>query len=653
MRLRFSTPAGKKSILALLLFTFVIMTTKANPGDTTWVTVWNLRKLTQHGNYDTVAVFPTNKQYRKIRLHYILGRYACPPNTQYCGSWDYTTMIHARPAGKDSVEIARIITPYATDWLQQNKKHDYVVEVTDYASVLDGSTAMRFRYEGYSWGFTITLKIEFIEGTPPMDALQVKNIYDGYFPYGNSANPIENYLVPKTFTYTSPATRLFVKNSVSGHGSDNFGCGEFCSKWYQLKLNNNNIAQQQLWRADCGLNHVYPQTGTWIYNRSNWCPGAVVWPIYHDLKGLVTANTVFTVNVDMQPYSIASPSGGYNFVSQLIHYGPPNHVRDVSIEDIAAPTNNENYFRNNPRCSNPLITIRNTGTDTVKNVVFEYGMKGETPATYTWTGALPFLATTEAVFPPSASVLTYSVSKTFTVKILSVNDISSDDNIWNNTYQSVTKAVSVFPKSFVVKHFTNNNAFENTWTIYDEFDNVIATRNMMAPATLYADTILDLTPGCYRISIDDTGCDGLSWWANPGQGSGYLRLDYVNANNSIFMSPTDFGCNYTKYFSVAAPSPPPVDTTSVAEGQALTDAVDVFPNPVSNVAYLRIDINQRQEISYTITDLSGRTLAEEQLGPVMAGYHSIETGALGNGVYLMNVRFANGSVVSKKMVIQK
>src|ERR1041384_8127326 len=120
-----------KSLTILILFA-ISHKTEAAPGDTTWVTVLNLRTLDHYGNYDTSAVFPTGITWRKIRMHYILGRYSCPGNPQYCGSWDYTTEMYAMPANADTLEIARIITPYATDWLAKNKKHDYVVEVTDY-----------------------------------------------------------------------------------------------------------------------------------------------------------------------------------------------------------------------------------------------------------------------------------------------------------------------------------------------------------------------------------------------------------------------------------------------------------------------------------------------------------------------------------------
>jgi hypothetical protein len=129
----------KKIIFCVLVSMLSIPEIFASPGDTTWVTIYNLRKITQWGNYDTSVVLPSGKTYRKIRLHYILGRYACPSGTQYCGSWDYTTQVYAKPANADTVEIARIITPYATDWLTTNRSNDFTVDVTDYASILDGN----------------------------------------------------------------------------------------------------------------------------------------------------------------------------------------------------------------------------------------------------------------------------------------------------------------------------------------------------------------------------------------------------------------------------------------------------------------------------------------------------------------------------------
>lgn len=93
----------KKIVIYFLLTIAIAPELFANPGDTTWVTIYNLRKITQWGNYDTSAVLPTGKTYRKIRLHYILGRYACPSGTQYCGSWDYTTQVYVKPPSADTM----------------------------------------------------------------------------------------------------------------------------------------------------------------------------------------------------------------------------------------------------------------------------------------------------------------------------------------------------------------------------------------------------------------------------------------------------------------------------------------------------------------------------------------------------------------------
>lgn len=641
--------AIRKFLLVLLFAEFFNLSSFANPGDTTWVTVYNLRKLTQYGNIDTTAIFPTGKTYRKIRLHYILGRYLCPGNPQYCGSWDYTTQIFARPANNDSVEIAKVITPYASDWYSKNKSHDFVIDVTDYSSVLQGTTGMRFDYEGYSWGFTITLKLEFIEGTPAMEAVKVKNIYSGYFPFGNSTNPIENYLVPKTFSYTAPTDRVFVKNSISGHGADNQNCAEFCNKYYALHLNSTQIATRQLWRNDCGENHVYPQTGTWVYDRGNWCPGAVVWPIYHDLTSLTSANTPFTVNIDMQPYS-GSGTAGYNYESQLIHYKAPAHNLDVSIEDIVAPNKDENYFRNNPRCSNPIIKIKNTGTDTVKSVIFSYGVSGGTVLTHTWTGSLAFLQETEAVLPPSLPVLSNTVNATFEVSVTAVNGTTGDDDLFNNIYRSTFVPTSIFPENLVVRFMTNNVSGENLWTLYDEYDTPLVSNSPLSNATVHRDTILGLPPGCYKFHIEDYGCNGIGWWAAPSAGNGALRFESaVTPNGLIYNFPIDFGCSFTKYFRVVAPG----STVGLNSLTEMSNIIEVFPNPAADQVFIKLDLSHSQNVNYVITDVNGRIVREKTLTNTQVAYETISISDLSAGIYLVQVRLADQSTVTKKLVISK
>lgn len=649
----------KKILFSLLVAISIMPEAFASPGDTTWVTIYNLRKITQWGNYDTSAVLPTGKTYRKIRLHYILGRYACPSGTQYCGSWDYTTQVYAKPANADTVEIARVITPYATDWLTTNRKHDFMVDVTDYASVLNGNIDFRYKYDGYSWGFTLTLKLEMIEGTPPMEALSVKNIYDGYFSYGNTSSPIENYLIEKPFLYNSPVTKAFVKNTISGHGSDDNGCGEFCSKYYDLKINGSAVSQKQLWKSDCGLNNISPQTGTWLYERANWCPGQIVYPITHDISSLTSPASSFSVDVDMEPYTSPTQSntGGYNIVSQLISYSAPNFNSDVSIEDIISPNNDPNYARSNTICVNPKIKIKNTGTNQITQLVFNYSITGGAASTYTWTGNLNFLEEVIVELGPTLPLYNGNLTNQFNVEIAQVNGAAGDQNTFNNTYKSTYNSVKVYPNQFIVNFVTNaapsaiNPGYnEAHWTIKDANGNIVASRINNLNSKVFKDTV-NLPDGCYTFTMDDDGCDGLSWWAyqyyTPNPGSGSIKFTKLGIPVVLKNFNGDFGCQTSERFMTSSL------VTTVNETEIKT-SIELFPNPASSNINLFLEVKDVQSMNYSIVDVTGKEMKSGELNVNGSELYPINIEDLSAGMYFMICRFGKtDEPVTKKFVIDK
>lgn len=629
----------------------------ANPGDTTWVTIFDTKKITHYGNFDTTSVLPSGKTFRKIRLHYILGRYACPAGTQYCGSWDYTTKLMALPPGQDTVEIARVITPYATDWLSTNRKHDYIIDVTEYSPVLFGNLDFRYKYEGYSWGFTVTLKLEMIEGTPPMNSIQVKNIYDGYYAYGKTADPIENHLVEKPFLYNSPISKVYVKNVISGHGSDDTQCSEFCSKYYNLKVNGSQIAQKQLWRSDCGKNDIYPQTGTWLYERANWCPGNVVVPITHDITSLTSAASTFSVDLDMEPYTAptqTNATAGYGYACQLIYYSVPNFTTDVAIEDIIAPTADPNYFRSNNVCSNPRIKIKNTGSSNVTSIVFNYNLKGGAVYTYTWTGNLSFMEETVVDFAASVAMFNGNESNEFQVNISGVNGSVGDDNIDNNTYSSKFNDPKVYPNKFVVYFKTNNASSptnspynETNWKIIDQNGTVVASRLNNANNTTKTDTV-DLPDGCYTFLTDDDGCDGISWWVYPyystNPGTGILRFSSVSSPLVYKNFNGDFGCQIIERFTVGY-------NLSVKEENLQENNFQIFPNPASESINLLFDVKEYQDVDYRIMDVSGKEVINGSFTNISSINYLITSENLSNGIYFINCQFSKGASITKKIVI--
>lgn len=629
----------------------------AAPGDTTWVTVYENRKIDHYGNFDTTAVLPAaGKRYRKIRMHYILGRYNCAPGDQYCGSWDYTTLVYAKPANADTVELARIITPYATDW-NINRKHDYVVDVTDYAPILQGNLGMQYQYEGYSWGFTLTLKIEFIEGIPPMDAIAAKNVYDGYFAYGKTSDPIESHLTPKNFQYSAPAANAYLKNIISGHGMDNTGCGEFCSKYYQQMVNGSLLEQKQLWKSDCGLNDVYPQTGTWVFDRANWCPGEEVYPIYHDISGVTNPGTPFEVNMDFEAYTSPNQSntGGYNVVSQLITYKAPNHALDASIEDIIAPNSDPNHARSNSVCNNPIIKIKNTGTTPLTSLAIEYKLEGGSPATYNWTGNLAFMQEEIVDLGPANDIFANNSSNQFSVRFTNVNGQANDENALNDTYKSTFVHVKSYPSKFRVYLKTNNGSDpsnpainETSWNIKDASGTVVYSRENNQNGEIYIDT-LDLPTGCYTFEVNDANCDGISWWYYPNYpvnpGTGQLRFIRETSQGVLKSFSGDFGCQLKESFTVGYV----LDVEELDKSQQ--QKFELFPNPASGNIQLLFEKQDNKNIKYQIADVSGKVIKSDNLKQTKSAVHTVETTEFKDGIYFINCSFEDGTSVSQKFII--
>ena len=57
------------------------------------------------------------------------------------------------------------------------------------------------------------------------------------------------------------------------------------------------------WDSDCGENPIYPQGGTWIYDRANWCPGKRAQTFDHEISNYITSSDSVEINVNFQSYS--------------------------------------------------------------------------------------------------------------------------------------------------------------------------------------------------------------------------------------------------------------------------------------------------------------------------------------------------------------
>lgn len=642
---------------ALLLSILLLHKTNAAPGDTTWVQAQNDVQLDYYNDFDANVTFPNGSvTYSKIIMLFTLGKYQCPTGTQYCGDWDYTIQNYLMTA-TDTIELSRLITPYAnasyprTPW---SWKEHYYFDVTDFYPLLKNNVAIRLSYHNYSGGFTGNIRFAFIEGTPPRNVTGIKKLWEGSFNYGDPAAPIDNYITPATLTAPAGTQYGELKFTVTGHGSDNTGCSEFCSKYYQVKQNNVSIAQKQIWKADCGYNDLYPQSGTWIYDRANWCPGQQVLPATYKLNS-ITAGTNYIADVDFQSYTrsgTGTPS--YTVSGRIVYYGAFNNNLDAEIKNIIAPSNYEGYFRSNPICGKPVVRIRNTGATTISTVSFQYGITGQTMQTHTVTG-LSLASLEEATITlPELSLLTTIPGgmNEFAVTIQQVNG-ATDNYTINNTLKTVFTTAPDWPAEFTVVIKSNNFGTQTSWRIEDLAGNIIIQRNPASPQTTYRDTITSLSNGCYRLVVTDAGCDGLYWWANASStGTGWIYViksdgTYVPFTNGLPLYPStlsqDFGCGFTQYFRIAG------GIITAAPDISNDFTVVLSPNPFTEALYLKLSAVRPQHGIINLYNMKGQALYTKNVN-ILTGANSITIDGLAKlmpGVYMVVIDLGGQKIVKK------
>ncbi len=554
--------------------------------------------------YKRWGVFPSkNIPIRKIVLHVKFG---CPDSMR-CADWDYLDFIKIKRVGgakgedKD-FEIARMLTPYggafAKDW-----KFNWEVDVTDFSLLLRDSVEIEYNHTGWEpkdRGWKITLDFEIIKGMPVAVPISIQKIYSGAFLYGDSAQSIEEKLPSVDFIRNTGADFAKFRVLHTGHGaSPGDYCGEFCSKNRMIYFNNDLIDKRSIWKK-CGDNPLYPQAGTWLYDRAHWCPGYLQIPDEY-LLPLTQANN--SINIDMEPYKVNKSEAVENITAYIIQYKKAATQNDVAILDVVAPTNKLAHARKNPVCANPVITIKNNGKRNLTSLKINYGTRGFKSKTYNWRGNLAFAQTTEIVLP--GAVDAKSGDNYFTVSLSSPNnkrDEFADDNSMGSTFVKAP----VHNGKLVVVFKTNNEPADNSWKITDASGKTLYSRGFDSTQKnmTFKDTVL-LPSGCYQFFVNDTSGNGLEFWANGRGGRGFVRLQDTSGNLvKTFIS--DFGNSIIYNFSVS--------NNSSEWAAANTEAsIELYPTRTTGKTELEYFSGEAKDVKVQIITDEGAKLVEEHL----------------------------------------
>ena len=573
------------------------------------------------------GVFPSpDKSIRRIMMNLTLAY----PEDRAIAHWDYMDRVKILRQGgingKDiNSEIGRMLTPYGSNF-KEDWSFTWSLDVTDFQAFLRDSVEIEYIHSGYEspdLGWDLTIDFDVTYGPAVTDFIAVERMWDGNFQYGNPENPIEKQLAPMKIATAEGAAFGRFRIQHTGHGMDRpSGCSEFCSRWRELVFDGEVVDHRDMWK-ECGDNPLYPQGGTWIFDRAYWCPGDLQQP---DIIDIPLSNQEHTIDLDMEPFTannIDQPKE--QITSYFFQYGAPNALNDVRIEEIIAPNIRDNYNRFNPRAFTPVVKIRNLGKEDLKSLDINYKTIGFAEKTYHWQGNLGFYEAVIISLP--GEIDAKSGRNHFSVSLDEPNG-AADEWEDDNNLEVAFETVPTIPTKFVVEFLTNNRPKDNWLHIVNNaYDTLYAkTPDMLDSATTYIDT-LELAEGYYFMELVDTAGDGLEFWFLADAGYGRLRLKDTEGK-LIHLFESD--CGNGQFYAFRTDAGFEVDTTI----EILS--VNIYPRMVKDYATVYTATNKSSTLKIRITK-DGEYVETHEFTNIKDAQTGLDLRHLEEGRYVMEI----------------
>lgn len=500
----------------------------------------------------------------------------------------------------DRYELNRFITMYGIQLTLGTDGWTWVVDVTDWAPLLRDSVEL----EAGNWQELLDMKFVFIEGPAPRDVKRVERVWDT----NQSLSNFDQAVTTRTIQKLPGEEGWKLLTTNTGHQFDNpFYCAEFCNNLQTVEVNGQGISTWDILQ-ECADNPLYPQGGTWIYDRAGWCPGMNSTTKEFELTPHVGTGDTFDLDYDIE----YNDYGNYVFFGTLIGYGAPNQQVDPEIDMITAPSDWKIHSRWNPICDEAKFVLRNKGAQELTHVKIEYGVIGGATETFDWSGSLGFMEREEVSLTYHDPIMYNGSAQeqlTFFIRLVSTND-GTDENTSNNEAHSTFHRPVVYGYSnldenrLIIQLKTNNANTETSYTLYDMAGNVVFERSDFPLAnTTYRDT-LAINAGCYLFHLKDLDDDGLDFFAND-DGAGNCKFDRIQGLDFINFE-RDFGKEIKHHFYWNT------NAVSVEESPRVSSGLRVFPNPGTSA--FTLDITGFDRVcNLEAYDVQGRLIHQERL----------------------------------------
>lgn len=540
-------------------------------------------------------------------------------------------------------EIVSFITPYGNGLDLGPDGVMWTIDVTDFLPILKGPKRMSIEGVG-NYQEEMDLRFLFIEGIPPRDVISIQQLWpimsESSVWYSNGLPSIlnNNVFEPRSLILDPNADMFKIRSAITGHGQN----GEFVARWHYVNINSGSQEfRWQVWK-ECAEMPVYPQGGTWLYDRAGWCPGMPTDVQHFSLDGLVNPGDSIEVDYGMDQISNTSDAD-YRIANQLVTYGAPNHQLDAAVVEVKRPSRRVEHARFNPACTEPSIIIRNAGSTQLNSLVITYQVRGGSSRTFNWSGNLGFLEEEEVVLPVDNPGFwqTTSNERIFDVTVSAPNG-GIDEYAFNDSYASEFEPWDTYTGDLSLRWRTNNKPGENRWRVYDETGAIVLQSSPFLVAnTVYIEEF-NLPMGCYTLEFTDLGDDGLYYWALSSQGTGFVQFREQGNVQKVFEP--EFGAFFQYDFWTDGI----VGDVDVQH----PEYVRISPNPSSGTFALELQGWDNQMLNVQVFDLLGKSILQTNFNSGQ-GYvrEAIDLDFAKNGTYY--IKIDDGSRVIVKRVVKQ
>lgn len=296
----------------------------------------------------------------------------------------------------------------------------------------------------------------------------------------------------------------------------------------------------------------------------------------------------------------------------------------------------------------PTVEIMNLGTSPMTSATIQLSVNGTLTQTKTWTGNLSTYQSNVVTFDE----ITSDIDVNLAFNITQVNG-GTDEVPANNTFTTtLARAATVTQPALTLQIMTDTYGEEVYWEFRGDGGAVIAsggnpdaspggqTQYQVNPDAGYADNALATETltipanGCFEFYIIDDYGDGVCCQ----YGNGFWKL--LEGTTILAQGSSDYD---------EASSSVLAELALGAEDLTNVNALEVFPNPVTDQLNIRFNLSESAPLTLTVSNAVGQVVRTVTPANYSAGEHlvGINTSDFVSGLYLVTLRNNEGSMTVK------